>query len=267
MNTAELLFLGTGAADWAYIPADDVKYDTNKKIRRLSTVLISGKYLIDCSPFSFEYAKFLGVDLSAITDIFLTHSHNDHLNRESLLGFANASSSKIKFHCHKDAVGRIPLEDSEKELIDVIPFDTFEEITSDDIMAVAMPANHIVENSPEQAVHYWFRIFKKEFFYGCDGAWLLSRTWEFLMKKKLDLVIFDGTCGDYEDDYRLGTHNTIPMIRMMVKAFIKHKIITDNSKVMLNHLARTLHLGITETEELLAKDGFLMAYDSMKFKI
>ncbi len=59
MNSNELLFLGTCAADWACIPADDVKYDTDKKIRRLSAVLLNRKYLIDCAPFSFEFAKFL----------------------------------------------------------------------------------------------------------------------------------------------------------------------------------------------------------------
>ena len=261
----ELLFLGTGAADWAEIPDDNVKFDTDKKIRRRSTVLVNGRYLIDCAPFSCDYAQYLGVDTSKITDIFLTHSHIDHLYRDSLMKFINAAENKITFHCHKDAVCRIPLEDGERNLINIAPFEVFDEIVTDDFTAVPLYSNHTVENSPETTVHYVFKCGEKSFFYGCDGAWFLSKTWDYLCKCKLDLVIFDGTVGDYEDDFRIATHNSIPMIRIMVKAMRKKAIIDDESVIMLNHLARTLHVGIKETEELLAKDNMLAAYDSMRF--
>ncbi len=263
----ELLFLGTGAADWAEIPADDVKFDTDKKIRRRSTVLVNGRYLIDCSPFSFDYAEHLGIDTSKITDIFLTHSHVDHLYRDSLLKFAKTAENKITFHCHKNAVGRIPLEGDEFNLIDIAPFEVFDEIITDDFVAVPLYSNHTVENSPETTVHYVFKCGDKTFFYGCDGAWLLSKTWEYLCKCKLDLVIFDGTVGDYEDDWRIATHNSIPMIRIMVKAMKAKGIVDENSTIMLNHLARTLHVGIRETEELLAKDNMIAAYDSMRYTL
>ena len=263
----ELLFLGTGAADWAEIPDDNVKFDTDKKIRRRSTVLVNGRYLIDCAPFSCDYAQYLGVDTSKITDIFLTHSHIDHLYRDSLLKFIKAAENKITFHCHKDAVCRIPLEDSERNLINIAPFEVFDEIVTDDFTAVPLYSNHTVENSPETTVHYVFKCGEKSFFYGCDGAWFLSKTWDYLCKCKLDLVIFDGTVGDYEDDFRIATHNSIPMIRIMVKAMKKKAIINDESVIMLNHLARTLHVGIKETEELLAKDSMLAAYDFMRYTL
>jgi len=263
----ELLFLGTGAADWAEIPADDVKFDTDKKIRRRSTMLINEKYLVDCSPFSYDYAEYLGVDTSLITDIFLTHSHIDHLYRDSLLKFAKASKTKINFHCHKDAVGRIPLEGEELDLINVVPFELFEKIGNAEISAVPLPSNHMVENSPETTVHYVFNCDDKTFFYGCDGAWILSKTWEYLCKYKLDLAVFDATVGDYEDDWRIATHNSIPMIRIMIKAMKAKGILDNNSVIMASHLARTLHTGIRETEELLLKDNIIMAYDSMRFKL
>lgn len=266
MKKNSILFLGTGAADWAAIPNDDVKFDVNKKIRRYSTALINENYLVDCSPFSYEYAKSLGVDVSKITDIFLTHSHDDHICAHSLISFAKSAEKKIKFHCHKKAVKNIPLTAAERELIEIIPFEVFDEIFACDLKAVPLPANHIVENSSETAVHYYFEIQEKTFFYGCDGAWFLSKTWEYLCKTKLNLVIFDGTVGDYEDDWRIATHNSIPMIRIMVKAMKAKGIIDENSVIMLSHFARTLHKSIAETEKLLEKDNMLAAYDSMIFK-
>ena len=47
MAAFELVFLGTGAADWPLRPGADVRYDVNGVIRRTSSLLINGKYLID----------------------------------------------------------------------------------------------------------------------------------------------------------------------------------------------------------------------------
>lgn len=265
--STELLFLGTGAADWPEFPEESLKFDTDKNIRRRTCTLINERYLIDCSPFAFDYAEHLGVDTSKITDVFLTHSHIDHLYGDTLLKLARAAKQKLVFHCHKDAVGRIPLSGEDMKLIEVAPFEVFDELRTYDFTAVPLLANHTVENSPETTVHYVFKCGDKTFFYGCDGAWLLSKTWDYLCKCKLDLVIFDGTVGDYEDDWRIATHNSIPMIRIMVKAMRAKGIIDDKTTIMLDHLARTLHLGIRETEELLARDGMLAAYDSMKFTL
>lgn len=46
MAAFELVFLGTGAADWPLRPGADVRYDVNCVIRRTSSLLINGKYLI-----------------------------------------------------------------------------------------------------------------------------------------------------------------------------------------------------------------------------
>ena len=54
MNT-ELLFLGTGAADWAEIPSDDVKFDTDKK-RGIAIIINVVVTLIGCL-FAFEFLQ------------------------------------------------------------------------------------------------------------------------------------------------------------------------------------------------------------------
>ena len=75
MAAFELVFLGTGAADWPLRPGADVRYDVNGVIRRTSSLLINGKYLIDPAPESWFFAKkVLKLDLSGLKGIFLTHS-------------------------------------------------------------------------------------------------------------------------------------------------------------------------------------------------
>lgn len=50
MAAFDLVFLGTGAADWPVRPQADVRYDTDGLIRRTCSLLINGKYLIDPAP-------------------------------------------------------------------------------------------------------------------------------------------------------------------------------------------------------------------------
>jgi hypothetical protein len=91
-----------------------------------------------------------------------------------------------------------------------------------------------------------------------------GRTWYFLRDMKLDCAIFDCTSGDFLDTLRFGTHNSIPMVRMIVQAMREKKIFSEESKVIASHLARTLHTSHAETAELLAKDNIITAYDGMK---
>ncbi len=261
--TVELLFLGTGAADWDMIPKAEMKHDMGKNIRRTSCVLINSHILIDPAPASFEYAEILGVELEKITDIFITHTHSDHYNSAALNGFCNNAKNKINLWYEKKAQNRIDFNDK----INPCPVEEFGEYSGEGFKVVPLTANHIVENSIEQPLHYYFEIGGKKLFYGCDGAWLLSRTCEFLINRRLDCAVFDATVGDYNGDFRLGTHNSIPMIRL-IRAFMeKNNAVTENPVYIMSHLARTLHTSIEQTRTAMSKEGYIVAYDSMKINI
>ena len=73
MAAFDLVFLGTGAADWPVRPQADVRYDTDGLIRRTCSLLINGKYLIDPAPESWFFAvKVLKLDLSGLKAVILT---------------------------------------------------------------------------------------------------------------------------------------------------------------------------------------------------
>ena len=58
--------------------------------RRFSSLIIDGKLLVDVAPQSFAYAQKIGVDFSKITDIFITHTHGDHLSEVAITKWADA---------------------------------------------------------------------------------------------------------------------------------------------------------------------------------
>ena len=88
----ELLFLGTGAADW-----DIRKADASPDFRRFSSLLADGRLLIDPGPCVYEFEKTFGYDglYRNVTDVILTHPHGDHFSRETL---DKLESSGAVFH-------------------------------------------------------------------------------------------------------------------------------------------------------------------------
>ena len=89
----------------------------------------------------------------------------------------------------------------------------------------------------------------------------------FLKKKKLDMLVLDCTCGNYEGEWRIGEHNTIPMIRLMLPSFKKVDIITDETEVYCTHIAPSLHKPHEEICATVGELGAKVAYDGLEVEI
>ena len=107
----------------------------------------------------------------------------------------------------------------------------------------------------------------KKVFYGCDGAWLLNQTYYFLKDKKLDLAVLDCTTGDYEGDFRMGEHNSIPMLRVMLPSLRTFKVIDEHTEVYFSHLAPSLHAPHEETAKIADEMGAKVARDGLEFSV
>ena len=252
----EILFLGTGAADWELKPENEMKENE----RRYSSMLIDGKILLDVAPQSFDYAEKLGIDFEAITDCLITHTHGDHYNKTVMLKFAKRIGHKINMYCNTDAIDRLALGDY-PEYFNIVPLNRFDKFVAGDYEITAVDANHLVENSPEQPLHYIFTSQGKTYMLGGDGGMYTAHTWEYMRTLKFDVIIFDATVGDSDCDWRLGTHNSIPMIRLIVAAMREAEMISSDTVLVANHLAKTLHAEDEETERIFAQIGIKVAYD------
>jgi hypothetical protein len=79
--------------------------------------------------------------------------------------------------------------------------------------------------------------------------------------------VLDGTVGDYEGDFRMAEHNSIPMIRLMLPSMKTKEIVTEKTKVYISHLAPRLHKSHAETVEIVKNDGICVAYDGLTVEI
>ena len=258
----ELLFLGTGAANWPkkYPPLE--KTLARGEVRGMSSMLINGHILIDCGQTVLDVMKRYEVDPASISDILLTHTHADHLHEASILALANARPADlgpVKFWGDPEALKKVP--DSDR--IEKLSVGVEQSLRIGGLGITSLESNHQVADSKEKCRIYLIEAATRTVLYATDGAWLLTSTWNYLRKKKIDAIIWDATCGEGPGDYRIFSHNDLTMIRHMNASLVKGKILKPDAKIILTHIARKLHPAHDVLEKRLLPEGLIPAYDGM----
>ncbi|MBQ3141018.1 MAG: MBL fold metallo-hydrolase [Clostridia bacterium] len=249
----ELIFTGTCAYDYSPLLKTEFADRFDKDARRSSSLLVDHTLLIDCGTHTFHSLELLGEH--SVTHLLLTHLHCDHYDADNVARLAAACPAPLQIYLREGAcLPEIP----NAELHFVKPTERF---SVGDFTVTALPANHDPKAFP---LHYAIERDGKRLFYGTDGAWYLTETYNFLQNKQFDCFVFDGTVGDYEGDYRLCEHNSIPMIRLMLASLRKRGVFAEDAMLFLTHIAPSLHKPHDETAELLQKDGLLLAYDGLR---
>ena len=258
-----VLFLGTGAADW---PRDKYPSDVNEFLRGnyrgLSSILINKQVLVDCGPTVPMAIEKFDVDVDSITDILITHTHGDHFSLDSLSYVIKnrSSNEKVNIWLEENATPKT----KDLQGYNVCSVNVKNSFNVPGFEVIPLSANHKVEGSAEKPLHYLFKAKNKTFFYSLDGAWLKTETWRVIKEKKLDAIIWDATIGDIEGDYRVFEHNSLDMIRCMHKTLRSNGVVNNNSKILLSHMARTLHVHHSELRNKLLPDKMIPAHDGME---
>lgn len=254
-----LLFLGTCAADYSPLLKTDYKDCFDKNARRSSCVLLNGQMLIDCGEHSLDSLRIAKIPYSQITDILLTHLHADHYNAEHIRRIAEGRESALRVWVREDAVvPDIPHVEWRK-----MQLKTRYEMTNG-LALTGYIANHDQNVFPQ---HLLFEKDGKKFLYACDGGWFMTETYNALKNVKLSLLVLDGTCGDYEGEWRMAEHNSIPMIRLMLPSLKNWGVIDENTQKYISHLAPSLHLPHEQTVEIVSKMDLKVAYDGLEIEI
>ncbi len=263
----KLLFLGTGAAGNAGKSEAEVAPGS----RRCASLLIDENVLVDVSRQSFDYLTKLGGDPSAVTDIFLSHAHGDHFNREALLQYAAAAKTKIRFWCHRGALEHLKFTDEDLQVVDVRPVEICDTWETAGMTVTALPANHLVGGflSEEKPLHYIFEKDGKKLYYGCDGGWYTAIEWEYLRANNVvfDAVILDATVGDDAGNFRIATHNNIAMISILTLALHQNGMLTANALLIATHFAGSCYPKDKSKDEIFAELGIIAADDGKQIEI
>ncbi len=257
-----LLFLGTAAYDFSPKLEGECRDRFDNDARRASCALLDGHILIDCGPHLLDSLRIAGIPASAIDTVLFTHLHCDHFQKSSLSALAEGREHPLAVYAHTDA-GNTLLE-VPGIAFSPLPFETPVGIAAG-MTVTALPANHDSGSFPE---HLLFESRDgKRFYYATDGGWILNSAYAHLRERgTLSLLVMDGTVGDYEGDYRAGEHNSIPMVRLLLKSFETVKIIDTETKVYITHIAPSLHAPHEQTEKIMSAIGTHTAADGLLVK-
>lgn len=221
-------FLGTGAADW-----DITHPSRDPEFRRFCSALIDGVLLIDPGPCVYEFAGTFGYG-AVLTDnikyVINTHTHPDHYDQNTLDRLERAGAVFV------------PLAAGETK-----------EVGGYSVTALA--ANHATADKP---VHFMVSRGGSTLFYGLDGAWLTYAEWRAIAETKPDLAVLDATIGDITGDYRIFEHNDLRMVEELAAALHPYC-----GRIMISHMARTLHTSHAALIERMSATGITPAHDDM----
>ena len=249
----ELRILGSGAADWK-------EPEKSGFYRRNAAALLNGTLLLDCGPKVWEYADEVQPGaLDHVTDVLLTHDHDDHVHLPSLLKLAG--QNKIRLMCD----GWIRAQIGQHPQIEMIPAVPFVPLRLGAYTVTPVIANHdVVQQGLRQACHYIIQTPDgKTVFYGLDGAWFLRPSWKEMLRHQYDVMVLDCTVGD-RDDWRIFEHNTIPMLRMLVREIESQKLLKRNGCIIASHFSRLLHGSHAQTKQILEQIHVRTAFDGMR---
>ena len=256
----QITFLGTGAADTPVVLPQQYQTAFSKEIRRNSSILVQDWLMIDCGPHALNSLELLHADLSKITDLCVTHTHADHIDPAAVAALAAKRKKPLRIWC--DA-GAAPVF-SKIANVDLHPLRAGQEMNIGECSVIPLSANHLVENSDEQPLHYLLEYQGKRMFYGCDGAWIQASSFLILQQHRpLDLMIFDATVGRQDEGIRLGSHNSLAMLELMLPLLSQCGMVEERTKVVLSHMAITLHQPYDSIVKEMESKGFTVAYDGL----
>lgn len=258
MGNVKIRFLGTCACDFSPKLENEFKYCFDKDARRSSSMLINDNILVDCGIHTLESLDIAKIPYEQITDILITHTHDDHFIPKSIEEIAKSRHSPLRLWVREDA--DIP-EFANVEIIRMKLITKYEQYG---ITVTGLPANHDPITYPQ---HLLVELNEKKLYYACDGGWIMCEALNYLRDANLDALVIDATMGDCVGDYRVGEHNSIPMIRHMLPSLKTNNIINENTKVYLSHIAPSLHKPHDETVEIARAFGADVAYDGLSTEV
>lgn len=218
----ELLFLGTGAADY------NESHRHMDGYRRNTSLLIDGCLLIDPGPCVLDALDTFGVARECVRYIIHTHKHADHYCQATV--DALCATGAVLVDIENGATARVGKYD-----------------------ITALEGNHSI---PVQ--HFVICDGERSLFYGLDCAWLLYSEIAYLRENPVDYAVLDGTVGFISGDYRVFEHCTMDMILIMwhsMRDFVKRLCISHMARTLhTDH--ETLAREMAKHEVEVAYDGY-----------
>lgn len=249
-------FLGTGAAELLPNPfckcplCEHARRDPAER-RRRTCFFFDEHTMLDFGPDVLASCQDFGVDLCALRDVFITHSHEDHFSLTNLNVVTMSRTSDTPFCVHlsraaydglqgvrgliASAAKKDVLSAAEKGWYSFCPHDFFETFSAGDKRVFTVRGNHPGAAPGERSMHYLIEQGGRRLLWALDTGLYEPESLEALSGAKLDLLIMDATFGSAE--LPEGTqHLNGTLFLRQVEALEKCGAVTGQTRIFAAHI-------------------------------
>lgn len=244
----QILFLGSGAGEtWPAAFCNDEPSQEARATGRVmpgASVLIDGRYLIDAPTGLSLNLGLLGVSVRFPFHIFITHSHQDHLDPQELLCktresisvyFTQAVAELLEHYARFNQF--FNLDDRDNYQVNIVhPFEQVATDGGDTVLPIA--ASHDCGGG-EQALNYILKIGGRTILYASDTGWYSDRTWQAVEANRFDVVILECTYMKTQahdaTGAMLSSHLNVEQFLKFIDRLRQANAIDDKTQVFATH--------------------------------
>lgn len=277
----KITFLGTGAAEG--VPAVFCNCATCKRVRELggreirsrTQILIDGELCIDFPSDAYYHSLLFGADLSAIKNLFVTHSHMDHFYAHDFIlrGYKYATAiAAPRLHIYgNEEIASVLAECTRREMredvkknITMSVIKPFFEYETDGYTVTAFPAVH---SKSEQALLYLIERGGKGYLHLHDTGMPPAEMFVWLKEhgKKVDLVALDCTFVDKPSSSI--RHMGLKQNAEVIERLKADGVADGDSKFVITHFSHNSEPFTARLEAFEKQYGVIAAYDGMTIEI
>ncbi|WMJ22485.1 MBL fold metallo-hydrolase [Paludicola sp. MB14-C6] len=276
----KLTYFGTAAAEgWPalYCNCDSCKTARKlkgKDIRTRCQALVNDDLLLDFPPDTYLHVLNYGLDLDKVTDIVVTHAHEDHLYVQDLanrqIGYCPVRAPHmLNLHGNErvkelfDDLHKLPYNESLETVVQMHVLEEYKPYKIANYTVYPMVADH--SNLEKCFIYVIVDQDGKSLLYAHDTGYLKEEVWEFLKKFKLDLVSLDCNHGKLESERN---HMGIECCAKVKQRLIDGGYTKPDTKFVVHHFSHNCKfLSHEEIEQAASKYGFLVSYDTMQVEV
>ncbi len=273
----KILYLGTGGAEGVpslYCNCQICKRALEKggkELRARSGFLIDDELLIDFSPDTYLRCVKNKIDMSAIKNVLITHSHEDHFYLSDLIArlkspVVERTVEEMKVYGNEKI--KEQFDNAAKQFCNLTvvceKISAKETVETDGFKITALKTTHI---QSEESLSYLIERNGKKYFHLVDSSYPNEDMFTYLAENKirLDCISSDCTFGNMREEF--GGHMNIWQNVRIKTRLEELGVIDKDTKYVLTHISHYCKDTYDSLNETAQKYGMLLSYDTMKIEI
>ena len=287
MSTSSMRLIGSGSAEAIPSPmcacpiCRIAREGGGKDVRSRSCFRVNEAVQIDFGPDAFYQSAVLENDLTTVTDLLITHTHEDHMAFAQLDVRALAirgAEKPVRVHTSRAgcewlrrACASYPYAALLYEpLYRLVPVDYGVPFAAGGLQVTPLKGNHRGYGEDEFSVNYLVALEDgRMLFYASDTGYFLEETFEALRGVKIDYLVVEGTFGDLPEflDEKTDGHMGCAGVLAVTRRLLGQETLDEGSKVVVTHISHRQSMNHDGLEAYFAsRDAgikILVGYDGM----